>query len=128
MASGTPAVAAEPGAPDFPQTIGGAPWSDFSVEPPAHASDRIAGASAVTGSQYEQGHITGPFGKADGKVTGTEQARFGRGPGRADDVPPAVEQGALQQPVGHRVQHCGAHRSRRVEIQLSGNPAHESAF
>ena len=35
--------------------------------------------SAVTGSQYEQGRITGPFGMAAGKVTGTEQARFGRG-------------------------------------------------
>jgi len=89
-----PAVAAEPGAPDFPQPIGGAPWDDFSVEPPAHASDPVAGASAVTGSQYEKGHITGPFGMADGKVTGTEQARFGRGAMPAADVPPpAVEHG-----------------------------------
>lgn len=92
-ADACPAVAAEPGAPDFPQTIGGAPWGDFSVEPPAHASDRAAGAAAVTGSQYEHGHITGPFGKADGKVTGTEQARFGRRPAdRSGDVPPAVEE------------------------------------
>lgn len=87
-----PAVAAEPGAPDFPQPIGGAPWKDFSVEPPAHAADLAAASSAVTGSQYEHGRITGPFGMADGKVTGTEQARFGRGASRADDVPPAVEQ------------------------------------
>lgn len=86
-----PAVAAEPGAPDFPQAIGGAPWKDFSVEPPVHASDRPAGSSAVTGSQYEHGRITGPFGMADGKVTGTEQARFGAGPRRDDVVPPAVE-------------------------------------
>ena len=91
-AEACPAVAAEPGAPDFPQPIGGAPWNDFSVEPPAHASDRPAGSSAVTGSQYEHGRITGPFGMGTGKVTGTEQARFGRGPNRADEVPPAVEQ------------------------------------
>jgi hypothetical protein len=87
-AAACPAVAAEPGAPDFPQAIGGAPWKNFSVEPPAQA----AASSAVTGSQYEHGRITGPFGMADGKVTGTEQARFGHGASRADDVPPAVEQ------------------------------------
>ena len=46
----------------------------------------------MTGSQYEHGHITGPFGMGSGKVTGTEQARFGRGSNRADEVPPAVEQ------------------------------------
>lgn len=91
-AEACPATAAEPGAPDFPQQIGGAPWNDFSVEPPAHASDRIAGSSAVTGSQYEQGQITGPFGMADGKVTGTEQARFGRDVNRADDVPPVAQE------------------------------------
>jgi hypothetical protein len=87
-----PATAAEPGAPDFPQAIGGAPWKDFSVEPPAHASDRVAGSSTVTGSRYERGHITGPFGMASGKVTGTEQARFGRAAERVDDVPSAAEQ------------------------------------
>jgi hypothetical protein len=90
-AEACPAVAAEPGAPDFPQAIGGTPWSDFSVEPPLHASDVRTGSSAVTGSQYEQGRITGPFGMAAGKVTGTEEARFGRGPNRAEVVPPAAE-------------------------------------
>jgi hypothetical protein len=34
----------------------------------------------VTGTSYESGQtITGPFGMATGKVTGTEEARFGRG-------------------------------------------------
>jgi len=91
-AEACPATAAEPGAPDFPQAIGSAPWGDFSVEPPAHASDRSPVSSAVTGSQYEHGAITGPFGMAAGKVTGTEQARFGRGADRPDDVPAAVEE------------------------------------
>ncbi len=89
-----PATAAEPGAPDFPQPIGGAPWTQFSVEPPAHASDRIASSPAVTGSQYEHGQITGPFGMASGKVTGTEQARFGHRPAPADEVPPALKEHA----------------------------------
>jgi hypothetical protein len=90
-AQACPAVAADPDAPDFPQPIGGAPWTDFSVEPPLHASDVLTGSSVVTGSHYEQGRITGPFGMAAGKVTGTEEARFGRGPSRAEVVPPAVE-------------------------------------
>ncbi len=75
-----PAVAAEPGSPDFPQPLEGAPWDDFSVQSPSHAAQKAAHASHVTGSQYEQGQITGPFGKAGGKVTGTEEARFGKGP------------------------------------------------
>lgn len=87
-----PATAAEPGSPDFPQAIGSAPLGDFSVEPPAHASDRSPISSAVTGSQYEHGAITGPFGMAAGKVTGTEQARFGSGADRVEEVPAAVEQ------------------------------------
>jgi hypothetical protein len=91
-AEACPAVAAEPGSPDFPQPVGGAAWDDFSVEPPAHASDRLTGSSAVTGSQYEHGHITGPFGMAAGKVTGTEQARFGGARSRADEVPPAAQE------------------------------------
>lgn len=77
-AQACPATAAEPGSPDFPQTLGQTPWGQFSVEAPVHASytDRIP--STVTGSQYERGDITGPFGMAAGKVTGTEQARFDR--------------------------------------------------
>ena len=75
-----PAVASQPGSPDFPQPIGAdAPWQDFSVRPPAHAAHKEANPAGVTGSQYENGDIiTGPFGKAAGKVTGTEEARFDR--------------------------------------------------
>ena len=77
-AAACPAIAAEPGSPDFPQAIDGAAWDDFSVQTPSHAAQRPAHAGQVTGSHYEQGQITGPFGKAGGKVTGTEEARFGR--------------------------------------------------
>jgi len=79
---------AQPGAPDFPQSIahavdGGAgvqqaPWQAFSVSSPAQeaAAARVR-QGAVTGTSYETNqHITGPFGMASGKITGTEQARF----------------------------------------------------
>lgn len=79
-AEACPAVPAEPGSPDFPQLLdGAAPWEAFSVTPPAHASQgRADPSSRVTGSRYEDGgQITGPFGMALNKVTGTEEARFG---------------------------------------------------
>lgn len=79
FAAACPASAAEAGSPDFPQPIGGTPWGQFSVEAPSHASHDASAHSAVTGTRYEQGNITGPFGKAGGKVTGTEEARFGHG-------------------------------------------------
>jgi len=82
IAAACPATAAEPGSPDFPQSLvqssdGQAPWEDFSVTAPAHASQADTRSSQVTGMQSERGNITGPFGMANGKVTGTEQARFG---------------------------------------------------
>ncbi|MGM0411825.1 MAG: CsoS2 family carboxysome shell protein [Pseudomonadota bacterium] len=73
----TEACAAEPAtpaSPDFPQSLEGAAAPTPTAEPPAaHAPRR---SSAVTGSRYEGGgSITGPFGMAEGKVTGTETAR-----------------------------------------------------
>ena len=66
------ACAATPASSDFPQSMSGQPWGQFSVESPAKAAH-------ITGNHYESGHITGPFGLAGGKVTGTEEARFGGG-------------------------------------------------
>jgi len=79
MAEACPAVAAAPNSPDFPQSLSGdAPWTDFSVSEPAGAAQVERTMGGVTGNRYERsGHITGPFGMADGKVTGTEEARFG---------------------------------------------------
>jgi hypothetical protein len=88
VAEACPASAAEPGSPDFPQPLEGTPWRQFSVVSPMHAADGSDGGS-VTGSRYEQGQITGPFGMATGKVTGTEEARFGR-PTGATELPPAA--------------------------------------
>jgi hypothetical protein len=87
LAEACPATPAQPGSPDFPQPMGELPWGEFSVEPPAHAAEGPRRRSAVTGSRYEQGHITGPFGKATGKVTGTEETRFGAAAGAAPQIP-----------------------------------------
>jgi hypothetical protein len=89
MADACPATPAQPGSPDFPQPLGDVPWGGFSVEPPAHASEGQRQTSAVTGSRYEQGNITGPFGMASGKVTGTEEKRFGA---------PVIAAPAVQEP------------------------------
>ncbi|MCG5517006.1 MULTISPECIES: CsoS2 family carboxysome shell protein [unclassified Ectothiorhodospira] len=72
-------TAALPGQPDFPQALDGAPWQHFSVASPARQADQTRRKDGVTGTAYEQGgRITGPFGMAGGKITGTEEARFDR--------------------------------------------------
>ncbi len=88
------ATAAEPASPDFPQPLGGddAPWGQFSIANMA-AGTAQDGHGGVTGTRYAQGHITGPFGMATGKVTGTEEFRSVRatqgGAVRAES-PPAM--------------------------------------
>jgi hypothetical protein len=81
FANACPSVPADSSSPDFPQPfpqpIGGVPWEQFSVSAPNHASQTTTEHNSVTGTRYEKGHITGPFGMAGGKVTGTEEARFG---------------------------------------------------
>ena len=77
FANACPSVPADSSSPDFPQALGNSPWGQFSVSSPNSASQSSTEHSAVTGTQYEKGHITGPFGMASGKVTGTEEARFG---------------------------------------------------
>ncbi|MHB1241527.1 MAG: CsoS2 family carboxysome shell protein, partial [Gammaproteobacteria bacterium] len=86
-AAACPAIPAEPGSPDFPQPLGETPWGQFSVAPPAHAAQREDHPGAVTGSAYEQGQITGSFSMATGKVTGTEEARFGRAHSVPEEAP-----------------------------------------
>ncbi len=88
-AGACPATAAEPGSPDFPQLIGeSAPWGQFSVTQPSGGAEQATGSTGVTGNRYEKGHITGPFGMAGGKVTGTEEARFGNRNVQADNLRP----------------------------------------
>jgi hypothetical protein len=87
-AGACPAVAAEPGSPDFPQPLESRPWTEFSVQAPSHAAQQTSHPDHVTGSRYEKGQITGPFGMAGGKVTGTEEARFGS---RGSEPAPVAE-------------------------------------
>jgi hypothetical protein len=85
-----PATPADTASPDFPQSMGTAPWQQFSVTSPLGGAQSALGSTGVTGNRYEQGHITGPFGMATGKVTGTEDARFGQGAVQAEELRPAV--------------------------------------
>ena len=98
-----PAKAAEPGEADFPQAVGdSAGWTEFSVTPPSHAAADESN-TGVTGSRYEKGHITGPFGMADGKVTGTEEARFGNAPVNSTSVNEAEELAEIDGRVKARI-------------------------
>ena len=66
---------------DLPQPLEGAPWTRFTISSPfraAHTEQKRQLAAGVTGTRYERGstRITGPFGMAGGRVTGTEEFRF----------------------------------------------------
>lgn len=81
-------LGAVPGNPDFPQALDGAPWQGtFSVSSPARDAQRALRLSGVTGTRYEQGHITGPFDLGAGKITGTEEFRFGGSESGASAAP-----------------------------------------
>ncbi len=78
--------------PDFPQPLSDAPWGAFSVVAPAQASQPVqesrptAKPETVTGMRYEQGRVSGTFSLGEGKVTGTEQFRFGSQKSRNETV------------------------------------------
>ncbi|MEB3199418.1 MAG: CsoS2 family carboxysome shell protein [Synechococcaceae cyanobacterium] len=91
---------------DFPQALGAAPWQRFSVQSPARAAQvERERSGAVTGSSYETGGhaITGPFGMAPGKVTGTEQFRFDRSPASRNRPEPVVVASEPQERQASRV-------------------------
>jgi hypothetical protein len=88
FAEACPATPADTASPDFPQSLESAPWQQFSVSTPSGGAQAALGSTGVTGNSYEQGLITGPFGMAPGKVTGTEEARFGREKLQAADMRP----------------------------------------
>ena len=77
---------------DLPQPLDGAPWTRFTISSPfraAHTEQKRRLAKGVTGTLYERGEtrITGPFGMAGGRVTGTEEFRFDQRRGQAP-LPP----------------------------------------
>ena len=88
FAEACPATPADSASPDFPQSLERAPWQQFSVSTPSGGAQAALGSTGVTGNSYEQGLITGPFGMAPGKVTGTEEARFGHKELQAADMRP----------------------------------------
>lgn len=91
------ANAAAPGEDDFPQ-----PLTEMTTAPAEQevAVPRQVLRRVVTGSGYEgTGAITGAFSMAQGKVTGTEQARFGERGRQAEVVSPV----AAEEPVNARV-------------------------
>ena len=105
-----PATPAEPGSPDYPQPLeGGAPGAGFSISAPSHAQQVNKGQTGVTGTRYEQGHVTGPFGMASGKVTGTqEEVRFNGGAVEPASLPVTAELVGGQGPIArHRRRHGG---------------------
>jgi hypothetical protein len=114
MAEACPAVPAEPGSADFPQAVGEKPgWGEFSVTSPSHAAAEQEN-TGVTGSRYEQGHITGPFGMAQGKVTGTEDARFGSGSVNSTSVIEAAGPAEIEGRVKSRVTGEGQDSGLRI--------------
>jgi len=89
FADACPATPATTASSDFPQAIGGETvGQQFSINTPSGGAAAAIGSTGVTGNQYEQSHITGPFGMATGKVTGTEDARFGKEKVHASEMRP----------------------------------------
>lgn len=112
-------VPAQIGEADFPQPLTGAPWGAFSVLPPVHASQPVNDASNnVTGMRYEQGRVSGTFSLGEGKITGTEQFRFGDSKVR----------GAVRAPVATLMADAEAAKASRVtgegmdtSMKITGN-------
>jgi hypothetical protein len=109
-----------PGQSDFPQPMDGAPWQSFSVNSPARQAFQARQGGPVTGTAYEQeGRITGPFGMGTGKITGTEQFRFGQGqsvPANLLEMEPAdVAEGEMPPaPAGPRVTGEGQAAGKKI--------------
>jgi hypothetical protein len=94
---------AAPGDADFPQMLDGeAPGQFFTVMSPAREALKARKQlGTVTGTRYETGRqITGPFDMAVGKITGTEQARFGAKRAIQPDLAAKAPEEPGKEPVG----------------------------
>lgn len=108
--TGTPYV----GVDQFADTCAGTPvenvqgaWGEFSVFAPSHGSRTAVEHSKISGTQYERGNITGPFGKAVGKVTGTEDARFGDNDAPAQRFAPTTIESRVKSRISGEGQDTG---------------------
>ncbi len=72
-------VPAQINLPEMTKTAADTPWGKFSVVAPSQKSVRQSAETPnkVSGTRYEQGRVSGTFSLGEGKVTGTEQFRFG---------------------------------------------------
>ncbi len=112
FADACPSTPADTASADYPQAAGTAPWQQFSVQSPSGGAQQALGNTGVTGNQYEAGQITGPFDMAPGKVTGTEEARFGQDAMGGNDMRPVMaetfeDQGRLKSRVTGEGQDAG---------------------
>jgi len=86
MSSICAAAPASEGESDFPQAMAGGAFSVVPTATPTTVApaDSSASTGSVTGSSFDgESAITGAFSMGKGKITGTEQARFG---GRSNNV------------------------------------------
>ena len=91
---------AQPGEADFPQVI---VEGAFSVLPTIAPGKTIT-AESVTGSGYENDRsITGSFSMGQGKVTGTEQSRFGNRSANVIQAEPKVEKAPVTRVTGEGI-------------------------
>ncbi len=80
FANACPATPADVTSPDLSQKPESVSWGRFSVTPPSGGAAHAKGSTGVAGNRFEaRRDITGPFGMANGKVTGTEEMRSGGG-------------------------------------------------
>jgi len=94
------ATSAQPGEADFPQPVA---EGAFSVLPSIAPSSTIT-AESVTGSGYEgDSTITGAFSMGEGKVSGTEQSRFGRRSANVIEVAAKPEQAPTARVTGEGI-------------------------
>jgi len=100
MGSVCAATSARPGEADFPQPVA---EGAFSVLPSVAPDSTITGES-VTGSGYEgDSSITGAFSMGQGKVSGTEESRFGNRSANVIEVEAKSEQAPTARVTGEGI-------------------------
>jgi len=111
------ATAATTASPDFPQALGGGqPWGQFSVGSPAAESQVAATRSGVTGNASTNSKITGPFGMESSKLSGTDEARFGK-----TEQAPAMAMPATAPEIDGRVKSRISGEGMSSGVKISGD-------
>ncbi|QFY89807.1 carboxysome shell protein [Magnetovirga frankeli] len=118
-----PSLSAEDISPDFPQPLTlamAASRARSKAAPQDLAQEQTPPSSRITGaSRVMQGQITGPFDKADGRVTGTEEARFGRNPAQGPALPPV--EGAVLAEIDGRIKSRITGEGMDAGVKITGD-------